>query len=345
MCRAASHVFNRYMDKSSARARHAPGKAVQQFLNCLLGGTEEVRYGSTSTLCMTGPPLRYGRLGFEPCFSPTRAPVLFFCVVFLCCFGISSHVFSLPAAVRGDDAAEVHVIQVGVRSCACTPPVVLGVGSCHDVVPCVGFTSFHFSPEGIRILDQDPLAHAWPPCVGRALVVGNAWCRALCLTAQTSRREPIIHSRYAKPSHSTPPPSSCHASVTRSPHVPYRQQATTTTTPASNGAGNKGGSSTTSTPNTTPGSYSSYTSPSSSPMSSPTGGTIPASSSWLSDEDEDANDNGNLGGGGCGAAARLTPDGLWSSITADVFLRFRHRLVIWGTSAVSCGGRLKRGMR
>lgn len=41
--RAATHVFNRYMAKSSSRARHAPGKAVQQFLNCLMGGTGRVR--------------------------------------------------------------------------------------------------------------------------------------------------------------------------------------------------------------------------------------------------------------------------------------------------------------
>ena len=40
--RAAIHVFNRYMAQSSSRARHAPGKAVQQFLNCLLGGKEKV---------------------------------------------------------------------------------------------------------------------------------------------------------------------------------------------------------------------------------------------------------------------------------------------------------------
>ncbi len=33
------------MAKSSERARHAPGKAVQQFLNCLLGGQEKVRVG------------------------------------------------------------------------------------------------------------------------------------------------------------------------------------------------------------------------------------------------------------------------------------------------------------
>lgn len=39
-------MFNRYMAKSSSRARHAPGKAVQQFLNCLLGGTERVSGGT-----------------------------------------------------------------------------------------------------------------------------------------------------------------------------------------------------------------------------------------------------------------------------------------------------------
>lgn len=36
--RAATHVFNRYMAAGTPRARLAPGRAVQQFLNCLLGG-------------------------------------------------------------------------------------------------------------------------------------------------------------------------------------------------------------------------------------------------------------------------------------------------------------------
>eukprot|EP00904_Undaria_pinnatifida_P008674 jgi/Undpi1/4937/HiC_scaffold_19.g08289.m1 len=38
VARATGHVFNRYMAAGTQRARLAPGRAVQQFLNCLLGG-------------------------------------------------------------------------------------------------------------------------------------------------------------------------------------------------------------------------------------------------------------------------------------------------------------------
>lgn len=88
----------------------------------------------------------------------------------------------------------------------------------------------------------------------------------------------------------------------------------TTTTTAVNGKSNSGA-----TVNGT------YTSPSSSPLSSPTGG-IPADSSWMPEDDF--------------SLVALTPDGLWQSVCAEVFLRFRHRLVIWGapSNAVSSSG-------
>ena len=76
---------------------------------------------------------------------------------------------------------------------------------------------------------------------------------------------------------------------------------------------------------------SSALSPYSSPLSSPTGtsrGYGSAGGSWSTEDDF--------------GVVKLTPDGLWRSVSLEVFQRFRHRLELWGAEgeadAVSAGG-------